>query len=135
MCAPGGGGQGGGWLPLAAPPSLCQQVESVIAVPGEGVRARTPITNHRLPALGSWSRIVFLKGSTRILPNFPSPSMIQRYCLLSLGFSVFLIVNCWCICYFAPFLFQDLVILYAVWRKKELLLERRFQKWFWIFCV
>lgn len=42
--------------------TLCQQVESVIAVPGEGVRARTPVTNHRLPPLGSWSRIVFLEG-------------------------------------------------------------------------
>lgn len=42
--------------------TLCQQVESVIAVSGEGVRARTPITNHRLPSLGSWSRIVFLEG-------------------------------------------------------------------------
>lgn len=41
--------------------TLCQQVESVIAVSGEGGRARTPITNHRLPPLGSWSRIVFLE--------------------------------------------------------------------------
>lgn len=42
--------------------TLCQQVESVIAVSGEGGRARTPITNHRLPPLGRWSRIVFLEG-------------------------------------------------------------------------
>lgn len=50
--------------------------------------------------------------------------MIQRYCLLPLGFSVFLVVNC----YLASFLFQDLIILYAVRGEKELLLERRFQK-------
>lgn len=54
--------------------------------------------------------------------------MIQRYCLLPLGFSVFLVVNC---C-FASLLFQDLIILYAVRGEKELLLERRFQKWLWI---
>lgn len=49
--------------------------------------------------------------------------MIQRHCFLPLGFSVFLVVNCcWCICYFASFLSQDLIILYAVRGEKELLL-------------
>lgn len=81
--------------------TLCQQVESVIAVPGEGVRARTPITNHRLPPLGSWSRIVFLEGKhsnpselsksihdTKILPSpsgifcVPGSELLLMYLLL-----------------------------------------------------
>lgn len=71
--APRGGGAG---LRVAAPPSLCQQVESVIAVPGEGVRARTPITNHRLPAVGSWSRIVSGKEAW-VLPSSELPKSIH----------------------------------------------------------
>lgn len=72
--APRGGGAG---LRVAAPPSRCQQVESVIAVPGEGVRARTPITNHRLPAVGSWSRIVVLERKHWILPSSELPKSIH----------------------------------------------------------
>lgn len=49
----GGGGRVGVGAFSCSTLTLCQQVESVIAVPGEGVRARTPITNHRLPPLGS----------------------------------------------------------------------------------
>lgn len=71
--APRGGGAG---LRVTAPPSLCQQVESVIAVPGEGVRARTPITNHRLPAVGSWSRIVSGKEAW-VLPSSELPKSIH----------------------------------------------------------
>lgn len=66
---PGGGG-GTGRLHSGHSTLLCQQVESVIAVPGEGVRARTPITNHRLPPLGADPELSFWKGSTWILPNF-----------------------------------------------------------------
>ena len=127
---PGGGG-GTGRLPLAAPPSLCQQVESVIAVPGEGVRARTPITNHRLPPLGSWSRIVFLEGkhlnpselSKSIHDSETLPSPFGIVCVPGSELLLMYLLLC---------SFKISSFLYAVWGEKGLLLERRFQKWFWI---
>lgn len=131
---PGGGGAGWGVVACSCSTlTLCQQVESVIAVPGEGVRARTPITNHRLPPLGSWSRIVFLEGKHSNLSELSKPIHDSEILLSPSGIFCVLVVNCcWCIYYFAPFLSQDLIILYAVRGEKELLLERRFQKWFWI---
>lgn len=125
---PGGGG-GTGRLPLAAPPSLCQQVESVIAVPGEGVRARTPITNHRLPPLGSWSRIVFLEGkhlnpselSKSIHDSETLPSPFGIVCVPGSELLLMYLLLC---------SFKISSFLYAVWGEKGLLLERRFQKWF-----
>ena len=126
---PGGGG-GTGRLPLAAPPSLCQQVESVIAVPGEGVRARTPITNHRLPALGSWSRIVFLEGK-HLNPSELSKSIHDSETLPS-PFGIVCVPGSELLLMYLLCSFKISSFLYAVWGEKGLLLERRFQKWFWI---
>ena len=111
--------------------TLCQQVESVIAGPGEGVRARTPITNHRLPPLGSWSRIVFLEGkhsnpselSKSIHDSGTLPSPFGTVCVP--GSELLLM-------YLLLGSFKISSFLYAVWGEKGLLLERRFQKWFWI---
>lgn len=75
----------------------------MIAVPGKGVRARTPITNHRLPAPGSRSRIVFLEGKhsnpselsksihdSEILPSPPGIFWVPGSELLLIVFATFL---------------------------------------------